>query len=209
MTDDHQTTRNNPGTTSWLNRVAWRRVLPIVQVALAITLLAVGYAHEHTLKARREAAPVVALPEGAVAFDPVSMNHYLEPTVAVCFSINFPAAVIAAPFPLLLESAGYEGEWLGDLFFVGSVAILWYLIGRAIDRRSGSIPSPHPKPHRPIVESFQWIGFVTCALIAILGLVFARPWHSSYDLFRNGGLVVWSAVFAAFLALRLFRNRRP
>jgi len=127
MTEDDQSIPDNPATTPWPKRVAWRKVLPIVQVALAIALSAAAYEHNRLIDAEVaewNAQPHTLAEGEAVFFDPRRFTHCVEPAMAVLFSMDLPALLIAFPaelFALLLEHFGYKGERVFDFALTAPV----------------------------------------------------------------------------------------
>lgn len=94
-------------------------ILPIIQFFLAAILVQLSY------RAPR--------PPGA---------EYYVPTVwLICRGLNAPAQLLSALVPI---TWGPASEWLpnpvlgfykGDVFFLVGVIVVWYLVGRVLDRR--------------------------------------------------------------------------
>ena len=129
-----------------------RLVLPTVQVLAAATLLHFGGRYE------------TPFPLGPQMRD-------------VCWGLNAPAV----PFQAVGRWLAYTFTWLrgslllhlgvDDLFFLGGVAIVWYLVGRILDGRR-TVP-PRAKTRRLTV-------FLICPILLLLGIGFAS--HALHDL---------------------------
>ena len=103
-------------------------VLPLIQIALAVTLLAVGH-YTRTVVPGRE-------------------YHYGEPATRMCYAINAPVLVLRFAALYLWNAAHLtvsSATGAVDIgIFLTGVGLLWYLVGTSIEswrrRRSGMAP---------------------------------------------------------------------
>src|SRR5438270_10649876 len=120
-----------------LRRLGFRRLLPIVQLAIFIALVTIGMVErrkefEHNLKpvALQKNVPLELQPE---------LSFPVAWTIAIV--LNVPAAVMGA---LVAETAKL-GTNLGALICsTPFVLILWHFVGRWADRQLGILPMKLP-----------------------------------------------------------------
>jgi tellurite resistance protein TehA-like permease len=78
----------------------------------------------------------------------VAPDFYWSEPMLICDGLNAPAFLFMAPtrWPPIAELAGGRvlGTDISDIFFLAGVLVVWYMVGRALDRRRGS--QPHKKP---------------------------------------------------------------
>lgn len=137
-----------------MNRVAWRRVLPICQLALYAALIV----------------------QGERFFDDLA------------FLLNLPALIMTLPLTFLLFALGCPEQWAAAI----SLAVFWYLAGRAVDTRlkSRSVERTGPYMMRPL---YGWIGLIYSGLVG--GFLWLKaieahdPWHSSDPWFWSFSLL--------------------
>jgi hypothetical protein len=185
-------------------------VLPSVQFVLAIVLLQWGFwAGKH--------------PPGK--FDTV----YVATPGLLCLGLNAPAVVLRMLAGMFLESlwpgdhlwgiAGFGGE---DLSFLAGVAVLWYLVGRSLDRRvlsTGSRTELGSTRYKlwQVMQMF-WGGMVLWILVRQFndplssGLLYRiRAGLGNYNnalgcILLDLGLLVWSLVLLIGPAIRLAKH---
>lgn len=192
------------------NRIAFRRILPIVQLVLFIALLSVGKAQEDALSARFEAARAgqAKTAGGAIAWDLRTLSHYYGPVpVVVCESINLPAILVAGALELLFP----EMKWLSYVGAAIAVAGLWYLLGLWLDRRLGLLPPGTRRPRGSLVRVLAWVALIILggfSVIVFAFLLLGETHHGWPTLVARIALMVWSAFGAMIFGLRIREWRK-
>jgi hypothetical protein len=140
----------------------------------------------------------------------------------VCSGLNAPAVFFAKllaaagialtwlPGLVYLPGLGYDVE-IGDIFILVGVILVWYLVGRAIDRKR--VPRPEVKSRTATV--FVWYTFLlgTGGLLTLIGLLdFQQPNFDnlSHRPYRGILTLLWavSLIFVASKGLaRAIRGR--
>jgi len=210
MTDDDQTTSDSPATPSWMKRVAWRRVLPITQILLAVTLIGISRAREDAfyaeIRSRRPEPPPPR--EDAIQFDPVVVWDHGDPLSSLVMAINLPAVIATAPLLLVLGDAKHGAALVAGLVaLLFCIAILWYWIGRGLDRRFGSVGRPAPRKKRRRVMIAKWVGFLGGIGVAIFGCYGVTTAIFFFVQIFAAGFVVWGAAFAVYFGRMVFHPR--
>ena len=183
----------------WAMRaIAFRRVLPPIQVVLFLTLFGLGRAHRRIYE--------IPLEAGSVGFacggeSDIPCPHDLDDAGT---AINFPASLFTFPF-FAIPGVDKNLPVQALIFSVG-VFFFWYLMGRWIDRTVGSLPSAKRIPSL-LVRISVWLVLLVCLLFGLLSL---------YRWFRGGmfvprhdimalALFLWCAFGATFLVASLLR----
>ena len=127
---------------------------------------------------------------------------------AAC-AINLPVLVAALPVVLMIEHlAGTEFEYGTRVSYgvVGCfVPILWFVVGRWIDRRLGLVA---PVTRAPSVwPEILFALLVIIAMLAAVAAVSSREWYMGSRLFPLS-LSLWSAFGATVLYVRFTRETR-
>ncbi len=155
-----------------MQRIAWRRVLPGVQFVLYLLLIWFGCPYRTTFQYWLGVGPLAG---GNIVASWIDAPLSWQEQLATGFS--FPAAfseILLMPFDRLLTS-GTSRELSRHLLMASCVPILWYFVGRSIDRRR----LPNKK-----VESFlaklNW-GLALAVLVGMAGLVLVSILSRPHD----------------------------
>ena len=116
-----------------MTRVRWKWLLPVAQLALALTCHVYG-PHEYRAALQRERA----------VNDPAYYGqNYPAPAERISHVINFPALTLVYPLtefdhPVLKRNTEYTLIWVTphDLGFFVGIVLFWYLIGKRLDDRA-------------------------------------------------------------------------
>jgi hypothetical protein len=186
-------------------------VLPSVQFVLAIALMQWGYwATKHR----------------PGKFDTV----YVSTPSLVCDGLDAPASVLRMLYRMFLERLWPEGDlWsvagfgAEDLIFLAGVVVLWYLVGRSMDRRVfGTLPAMETGATRYKawqVAQMLWGGMVLWTLLqefnqapleqTLSGKILAGLGNYNNGLgciLRDLGFLGWSLVLLVRPAISLVRR---
>ncbi len=145
-----------------MQRIAWRRLLPVVQFVLYLLLIWFGCPYRTTFQYWLGVGP---LARGNIVASWMDAPLSWQEQLATGFS--FPAAfseVFLMPFERLLTS-GTSRELARHLVMAPCVPILWYLVGRLIDHRR----LPNKKAESFLVK-LNW-GLALAVLVGMGGLV--------------------------------------
>ena len=199
--------------------IAWRRVLCVTQLVLAVALLAVGDA-QYQVKGSLIMSYFGDVNDPKMLALKKDLKRWSGPHSIyskVLFGINFPAFLVSAPLFLLyafLSLKAPENVWvdpLGMVFlilFLFLVGAFWYWVGWGLDRKLGSIPSPPLRtPTRLWIAAHEW-GFLGCAAslaLVVYGLVFAP--RILWITIMLSAIALWSGIGAFYLLMKLHRNR--
>jgi len=204
-----------------MRRIAFRRLLPVVQLALAAGLLVLGEAQEQKFRAdireHQLARPGSPKPldrphsDETAGWDLLSLTHpYVPPATQLCEAINLPGVLISIPFAILvglsMHAAGIpQGSWLLCVEYAPGIVFLWWYVGRWVDVRRGLIA---PKRQPPALEGSYRRARDLVTLFAILAFLMALL--SLTRGFRHypytaAGLVVWPALVSV---VNIFEMRR-
>ena len=124
-----------------MRRLAFRRLLPIVQLVLAVGLLIMAETNTQLLLAEiREAKAVAIASEGVSGWDLEHSSYVMHVENfpgELCFAINWLPFTLG--FLLWIPFFAFFGEpdWIGKASIGISFALMipfWFLIGRVIDR---------------------------------------------------------------------------
>ncbi len=139
-----------------MRRIAFRRLLPIVQVALALLLI-------QFVEAERN-KPTYVSPDTEGGWE--LRTDYYQPTFTetVLLALYAPA-LLAAVVPLLIWHPGAD-EWLFHVIAACCVAAQWYLVGRAIDRRLADLALASPPSST--LRILTWLSLVVSVMLALL-----------------------------------------
>lgn len=192
-----------------LKRVAWRRVLPIAQILLAVALLAMGRANEDAfyaeLKSRRPASPPG---EMVIQFDPPIVWDHGDPMISLAIAMNLPAVVLSLPVLYIFGDLKSTPAFVLTIaVFLVCVHLLWYWIGRGLDRRLGSLRRPPSRRRSRVLTTARWAGFLGCIGLAILGCYEVATAIFFFVRIFAVGFVVWGTAFAVYLGRMVFHQR--
>ena len=128
--------------------------------------------------------------------------------IAIC--LNFPAAFVG----LFIEDT-FLHRWLGSdasFFFASAPAVLllWYWVGRWIDRRSGYVGLPQARRRSP--RLFAWVAFGCSVLFVFLSAIVLLRFVSSHryrwdDVAVGSALAGWSVFLMAVTCSDVRRSR--
>src|SRR5579883_2189764 len=167
-----------------MQKLKFALALPILGLAIAAGLLQLGYR----------------------AHAPVNSELYVPSARLVCFGFNAPALPLRMLNPIRWGPAFY---WLprylfgfdtDDLFLLAGVVILWYLVGRAVDRRR----RPTRTEKESVTSVIRYVLFVALAgLLLLLGVHDLR--HPGYN---NLHLPIGAFLTLAWSGVLLFISSR-
>ncbi|HSC78229.1 MAG TPA: hypothetical protein VLB32_06675 [Candidatus Acidoferrales bacterium] len=204
-----------------MRRIAFRRVLPIIQLALAAGLLLLGHAQEQTLRAdnrERELArmgppkPLDRSQQG-VAWDLESLwDGYTPPAAELCVAINLPGMILSIPLAILLglamQAAGIDqGLWLYYVGYAPGIVLLWWYVGRWLDVRRGLIPLKQqpPPPDRGYRQARDLVAVFAILAFVMALLCFTRTFrHYPYTV---AGFVLWPGLVSVVYIFEMRRWR--
>jgi hypothetical protein len=135
-----------------MHKVRLAVVLPVIQFSVATTLLQWGYR-----------APA-----------PNGLDDYVPAVHRICWGLNAPTLPFGVLDTVLWRywpASGWQGWsvlhlYPGDVFFLAGVVVVWYLVGRGLDRRRFS---ETPPKHRAAVAVAG-----NLLLLALGGLLFFK-----------------------------------
>lgn len=180
--------------------IAFRRILPITQLALAAALIMVGNAQKSAQAAEWEARN-----PGGWNLRP---SRDIPALVEIAIGINAPVLFGVAAVFLVAHRVVGEQTW----FFYAASAIgilaFWYVVGTCVDRARGLLPVREQKRPGIATRVFTWIGLFLCPFLAVLvfkTIFEVQGWHGEHDVYNRAGIAAWLMIAAAFLALKLRR----
>lgn len=200
-----------------MHRIAFRCILPIVQLALAVGLLMIGEAQEQTLRAKlREHTAAVARSAqtnsssvAVAGWDLESMwNGYSAPASELCFTINLPGMLLFLPImAALIASGAGEQSWLLYVAYGLCIVVFWTWVGIWLDRERGLLPTRTKKLPGVVVRLLAWAGVVLLGGLALfLATVYLTV--SIHDFpYLEISFVVWPTIVAVVLIVRIRRWR--
>jgi hypothetical protein len=190
-----------------LRRLGYRRVLPIANLLLYLTL--VGYGDWTLLQNVALSRDVAATQSSEdTSWDPVYIDRPMPLAHVLASSISYPAVLFAIPFGLL------EKGWRGDLIVDAVAAIylipLWYTVGRWIDRRT-----IEDVKSRKVLAFFRWTILVLACLTGLgmtgVYVIALKRYPEAWpDIILSLPIFFWPA-FLAYVALWELRaaKKRP
>jgi len=188
-----------------MHKLSFRRILPFAFTLLHLVTMLYSVSHHRNPASSEALAPgytsVSYQEDGIVRWEPIEPRP-LSPAQKVAIILNLPAILIASPIAAIL----FHGEDIGllstALLFV---PLIWYGIGRWLDRMLGYIP-----PSRHAWKSGR--GFVTalCWILLCISIVVMTPLnhHRRPDAYWVGsGFGLWSAIFVVICTFDPARRR--
>jgi len=187
--------------------LGWRTTLPLLQ--LAVALAALVYA-PYELRARYH-----------VAGDDFMLLGYRQawppPILRTSYALNFPALTAVVPFRFWgnwssREVVRYQGPLffsfsVEDCMFLGGVSVLWYLIGRVLDRRKQT-PETAPSPKSGAVPLA--IGFLFAVGVDALASFYAMLTDADRPMRQIGFFgLAWAVSLLWYFGNNLIRALRP
>ncbi len=150
-----------------MRRLAFRRLLPAIQLFLFLTLvpLAEMQQREHD-RASQSAGEAVARWDLMNYHDP-----YQPPALTVSYALNAPVFLMLEiadqPFDAYSSS---QRRWFYYLYGSFCVFILWHFLGWVVDRRLNDHIESEVPP-RLTQRILAWLSFVAFALLSLLALL--------------------------------------
>jgi hypothetical protein len=201
-----------------MRRVAFRRLLPTVQLVLFAALMFMGHAEKEATYARWDAARDARGP-AAKAADGKGWNlrnmwdHYIPAPTQVALAINLPAVLLALPAALLLafliDAFSFEAPWLFYVLYGAGVLVFWRYVGVWLDRRRDLLPSA-PTPLNPVTA--EVVAYIGCGALVIFGLLLAFDGVDGvffrYYPIMTVGLILWPLLVGIALLFEARRSRK-
>jgi predicted Co/Zn/Cd cation transporter (cation efflux family) len=178
-------------------RLGFRQILPVFLLTLYVILVVSG---------ERQREPLT--PEDREFLANSDMLRAPPVVIQIALAVNLPAIALALPVALAVHYLGGRRVKHGEgatYSVVGCfVPILWYLVGRWVDRRTGRIPSVMRKPSK--------VTKACLVLLVILTLLAAAASAGSHlaggDRVMRLSVFLWSPFGAAVLYVRMTRETR-
>jgi hypothetical protein len=174
--------------------INWRWFLAVGQVLLALRLLIVGHFQEaaHRAELQRQVSPGWEL-RGELDYIPRAKIWLL--------TINSPPSLLSMPFVELVAKFKFAPQFV----FLLAVALFWYWIGSALDKRTKPVPVPASVRVRGGSRWIEVAGLLFCVVLFGFGVLG----------FFAGGVpviirlsdVLWSLVLGSYFAKELTRQR--
>lgn len=146
----------------------------------------------------------------------VPPNFYWSEPVLICQGLNAPALLFVAltRWPPIAELAGgrVRGTSINDIFFLLGVVVVWYFVGRALDRKRGSRQQKQSGAPKS-VAAYLVILAAAGILLYLALLDFQNPNFDSWHHFPERAVLTlaWSTTLAFISArglLTIIRSRR-
>jgi len=165
-----------------IGRVGFRRLLPILFVLTHAALLFFTSAGQHVTPSDVDSA----------SYPPISDTPAAPLTVAqkAAVVLNLPALILSIPAVLALSRSGNVGSLFASLPFV---PLVWYGVGRWVDRLVGYAPQP-----RQLRRKWRWVFAIISATVLCLGIATVTPinHHRTADVYWfAAALTLWSGLF--------------
>ncbi len=183
-----------------MKRIRFRLLLSVAVFALTVGLLIWGHVEEQEFWSRSSWKPG--------GWDLVMVWDYMPAGRRLALNLNFPVALAYQPLhPYLLDHTQVgPPPWHHHIPFLVAVPILWYWVGRGLDRYRGLLPYDRHSPRGPIRSAILWLSLLGCVLIlGITTLAFSRGYVPITALFL--GSILWSLGFLVYCLRQL--HRRP
>jgi hypothetical protein len=172
-----------------VSRLKLAVLLPITQLAIAASLLQWSYRIPH--------------PQGVELYSPTPW--------LICFGLNAPALIFRAVSPAMWGEeyrwfpASIAGFYSDEFFFLVGVILVWYLVGRTLDRRSSPRENTNPTFTTAIGATL---------LLALGGILFTSALHlfmfpgndNPYHPVRTCLTFAWAVVIIFVSGRRLVRQ---
>jgi hypothetical protein len=187
-----------------IGRIGFRRLLPTFFTLVHVALLTYASTHRyHTLSSfHGESQYHYALyQETSGAWEP--MEPAPEPGPKLAIVLNLPASVLAIPITFVL----FRGSDMGLLdASVPFVPLVWYGIGRWLDRLLGYTP---PQSCRAGVRRHRIFAVLFTGLLGLsIASITPLNHHQTGDTYWVGSaLVLWSALYLAIAIYGSIRRR--
>lgn len=174
--------------------INWRWFLAVGQVLLALGLLIVSHFQEaaHRAELQRQVSP---------GWELRGESDYMPRAKIWLLTINSPPSLLAMPFVALVSKFKFAPQFV----FLLAVALFWYWIGSALDKRTK--PAPVPGSVKAGGRS-RWIevaGLLCCVVLFGFGVL---------GFFAGGVPVIirlsdmlWSLVLGNYFLTKLRRSR--
>jgi hypothetical protein len=158
----------------------------------------------------------VGLWDGHRTATPRVLDTFYWPTsVLICYGINAPALVLkllAFPFTRgdQVTPPSISGYGLEELFFFLGVGILWFYVGKLLQRASERAPSAKHFGLRQALANLFFIALGVALLIeGIQGLRTPGKWNNYWGNIAESVLfLVWSLILLAFPGLQVAKGIR-
>lgn len=181
-----------------MRSIAFRRILPIVQLALFVALVLVSFEQDRLRRVERENTNGWYIEELGPPFP-----------MEVCVAINAPALFVALAPLVVLDLTGSATDSEVAVLIVGgiSVALLWYVVGLWIDRRLGLVAAPPKRLPGPFRRVFAWA--VWAILVGATAMFSYALYGGAMPHARSSGISLagWIWFLAIVYLLQLLRWR--
>jgi|SRR5579864_183415 len=179
-----------------IQRIGFRRVLPLLLTLAHAMLVVFASMHspDRSLKEQPKACfRYTSYGDDASAWQPMEPAP-LSPAQRTAIVLNLPAFVLAIPITLLLFPGNAIGSMYSSLPFV---PLVWYGVGRWLDRLLGYIPQP-AKLHRGRRRAFALLStFFLFLSIASITPINHHHRRGVDTYIIETALIVWSGLFLA------------
>ena len=173
-------------------RYGFRWILPVVMVAVSLCIFGLGIATEQPVTHIMTSSQSATQDGETVSFNmpPEPKTDFL---VLTAMLLNFPAFYLGIIVAALLGAPNDS-----VLFALATVfaSVLWYLIGRWIDRQRMRDGPPKPGPVRDTLRGFARILVALLLLLCIWILPHAFA-HHEWNRYFLAGFTLWCATYLA------------
>ena len=171
----------------------WKWFLAVGQVLLALGLLIVGHFEEaaHRVELQRQVRPGWEL---RGEFD------YIPRAKIWLLTINSPPSLLSMPFAALVAKFKFAPQFV----FLVAVALFWYWIGSALDKRTKLAPVPASVRARRGVPWLQASGLLCCVVLFGIGVL---SFSGGVPVIICLSDMLWSLILGFYFAKQLTRKR--
>jgi len=183
----------------FLQHFGFRVLLCASVVLLTVVLLIQGSSQEVRALQKLEA-------EAGTGWHVVGQSHYVAPAHAIAFSLSLPAFVLTVPLRAMVGSDSLVFE----VVFVFAVGLLWYWIGRKLDRRFRIVADSPAMTRSPLARMLDGMVFVVCLGLFVLLILYRSSVSTLIFVSTCAWLLVFLLLFgfSAFVRVRKFGDRR-
>lgn len=174
--------------------INWRWFLAVGQVLLALGLLIVGHFQEaaHRAELQRQVSPGWEL-RGEL--------DYMPPAKIWLLTINSPPSLLSMPFVALVAKFKFAPQSV----FLLAVALFWYWIGSALDKRTKPVPAPASVRARGGSRWIEVAGLLCCA--ALFGFGVLGFFAGGVPVIIRLSDLVWALILGIYFLTKLRRSR--
>lgn len=178
-----------------VERLGYRRILPLANIVLFAILIAVGYLgtaprSNETLEFGHSAQ--------AEGWQPTYLERPAPLTHLFAWSLNFPAMLFATPFGLLTRGAA--SQWLVNGIGAMYLLVQWFMVGLWLDRRRDR---SQPVRASTAFTAIRWTALLLAvgAFLVVIALIAVRiAVHDIPETFCTLPMLFWPG-FLAYAAL--------